>query len=211
MGLSMSKLRDNYTFVMGAPEVEAEVSPAVMKVRLRRELVGKLVGKGELSVLAAYYKSGELWSTVSVGLSQQINVVGVVEKRIPGAVHLVGSNVRYVKSLDLTDYDIVDVDAPGSPYAVLRALFMNNSFSEMGVFFTFNKVLNGGLDRKMLLDLGFTPGMLKAVRPMLQARVFELFKGWLGRMGVSSLTYYALKYSWGRVYLGFFKISRQKA
>jgi len=189
---------------MDAPEVPTTISPAIIKMRLRENLVGD----GPIKVLDTYYKNGGLWPKLKKQLKRSnVEILRITEKKGDG-VTLVGNNVKYVKSLDLSGFTVFDVDSPGSPYAVLSAILNNRTVKNAKVFFTLNRIMNGGLDSKMLYDLGFSKKMVKAVRPILKEKAFDLFKGWLGRYGIKSLKYYALKYDWGKCYCGFFEISR---
>lgn len=202
----MSKTQ--YNFVMDTPEIETIISPLMMKIKLRSENIGH---RPITSVIDAYHGNGEVWRGVKKTLIKNFNVhvLGLTNKTTSKkSISLQGNVIKHIKSLDLSGFDIIDIDAPGSPYNALKAVLRNKSIKKARVFFTLNQIMGHGLDNKMLHDLGFSQSMVKKARPMLKPRAFELFKGWLGRNGIKKLNYYGLKYAWGHCYFGFFDIKR---
>lgn len=80
------------------------------KVNLRLQ---SLPDKKEINVLEAFGGEGVLWSIVQrKAPDKKINVLSI-DKNKYGRVQLQGDNLKFLHSLNLSEFDIIDLDAWG--------------------------------------------------------------------------------------------------
>lgn len=121
------------------------------KVNLR---LRHLPGKQSIRVLDAYGGDGRIWNKIKTMTDKKIEVLRIDHKDTSRGVYLKGDNVKYLKSLDLVKYDVIDLDAYGVPYTQLEAVFDCLSGKiynhEIICYVTFIQTMLGSLPRKLL-------------------------------------------------------------
>lgn len=89
------------------------------KLYLRNRLV-QLLGKSHLTVLDAYSGTGLLWQqVVDANPDVEFDITSVEKKRNERTDVIVGDNLKVMPGLDLSSFDLIDLDAYGWPYAQL--------------------------------------------------------------------------------------------
>jgi hypothetical protein len=164
------------------------------KVALR---VAHLPQKDTINVLDCFGGSGKVWKAVKRLTGKNIRVLPIEMKDI-NWFHLPGDNMKYLGSIALEKYDIVDLDAYGIPYEQLKEVF-DRGFNGI-VFVTFIQSIFGGINHDMLIDIGFTKEQIKKIPTIFGKRGWEYFLEWLGLHGVKKIwhRHHARKH-----YLGF--------
>lgn len=149
------------------------------KLELRQETV-----KNGFTVLDCYSGTGRLWKNVK----GKFNVVSIEKEKGKNKIALVGDNLKYLKVLDLTKYDIIDLDAYGYPIAQLEILFKRNYKGIVHV--TAIQSSMGQLPILMLSKLGYTENMLKKTKSVFNIDGFGKLKNYLYLSGVKQITGY---------------------
>jgi hypothetical protein len=90
------------------------------KVQLR---LNSLPKKDTVKVLECYAGEGKLWKSVKSKSDKNISITPIDIKSYEGKLNLKGDNIKYLKTIDLSKYDIVDLDAYGFPFAQIKTLF----------------------------------------------------------------------------------------
>jgi len=72
-------------------------------------------------VLDAFGGSGKVWQCVQANTERKIIRLAIDEKNIPGT--LKGDNRKFLPTLDLTKFHVIDLDAYGVPYEQLEIIF----------------------------------------------------------------------------------------
>jgi len=161
------------------------------KVQLR---LNSLPDKTELNILDAYSGSGKIWQTIKQRTNKKLNILSIDKEQKQNKFILIGDNIKYLASMDLSKYDIIDLDAYGIPYKQLKIIF-NKKYNGI-IYVTFIQSIMGRLPNNFLFDLGFTKEMISKCPSLFGKKGFQYFKNWLSVNGVKSIIYrtYGRKY-----------------
>ena len=133
------------------------------KIQLR---LMSLPDKDEVNILECFAGEGVLWNEVKKRTKKQLKILSI-DKNNYKKISLKGDNIKFLKSLDLTKYQIIDLDAWGCPANQLQVLCEKKykgiiicSFIQSD-FHTITKIVQ--------LNYGYTNKMMKEA-PMLCRR-----------------------------------------
>jgi hypothetical protein len=152
------------------------------KVQLRIDSIEHL--KGQIKVLELFGGEGVLWNEVKKITKKDILILGI-DKNKYKRVQLQGDNLKFIDSLNLNDFDVIDADAWGSPFYQIEKIFSQNYKGI--VHCTFIQTMHGDLSKEMLLRLGYTEKMLSKVKSIFNKNGIEKFKNYLARNGVNKI------------------------
>jgi hypothetical protein len=160
------------------------------KVRLRLD---NLPAKREITVLDAYCGSGQIWQTVQERANNhKITVTGIDSKRATGRMHLVGDNLKFLAGMDLSRFDVVDLDAYGCPYKQLSAVLRGGRLKPGTiVFVTWIQSQFGILPRGFLQDLGYTKGMVRKSPTLFSRHGQQKLLDWLSTKQIKYVKIYS--------------------
>lgn len=145
------------------------------KVNLRLENLPEK--KSTVRILDCFSGTGEIWKAVQKETKTELKVLGIDKKTDYPGVYLKGDNMKYLRSLDLNQFDIIDLDAYGTPIKQLEVIF-NRHFKGI-IFITFIQTLFGGIPKIMLNCLGYTDNMIKKCPTLFNKNALEKFKQYL--------------------------------
>lgn len=167
------------------------------KVLLR---VNHLPEKDPVRVLDCFHGSGIIWKNVILRCpNRKILVTGIEEKRgLPG-LYLVGDNRKYLSMMDLSQFDVIDLDAYVVPFDQIEILMIRPG--QRTVFVTFIQSNYGQLPLGMLECLGYTKSMVIKCPTLFCRNGFEKMKAYLAKAGLSQL--WVRKPSYGKYYFCF--------
>ena len=155
------------------------------KVKLR---VDNLPDKDPVLVLDMYAGSGRIWTEVKKITGRNIEVIGIEKKKISGKVYLRGDNKKFV--MDYDQFDIIDLDAYGVPFAQIEKIFAHGSCKKFITFITFIQSQWGVLPRGLLNSMGYTPAMIKKIPTIFNRTGQQKFLQYLGNKGVTTVRIY---------------------
>lgn len=155
------------------------------KINLRIENLPKK----DISVLDCFHGEGILWGRIKKELPQKVNITGIDRKNYNNNA-LIGENLKYLKKIDLSNYDVIDLDAYGTPVKQLEAILKNGTFKEVVVFYTFIQSLFGGLPHVMLEKLGYTKKMIKKIPSLFNKNGLDKYYYYLQKVGVKRIKNY---------------------
>lgn len=90
------------------------------KVRLRVDFI-KSLGKTEISVLDAFAGEGKVWERIQHMLpDHKITYLGIDKKKYSRPDVIMGDNQKVMRGIDLTKFDLIDLDAFGFPWEQLE-------------------------------------------------------------------------------------------
>lgn len=151
------------------------------KVGLR---AGNLPAGKIITVLDCFAGSGRIWRAVKRRHpGKDIRVLAMDKKNI--GFHLPGDNLAWLKSMDLSRFNVIDLDAYGVPYEQLK-IILGRGYTGT-VFVTFIQTIFGQMPKGLLIDIGFTDAMIYKAPALLNARGFDHFIEWLAGYGVKSI------------------------
>lgn len=110
----MTNPRTGHSFVSGRVQKNNN-SYLNDKVALRIEACS-LVKKKSIEVLDCFHGSGLIWKLVKDRTNKDINVTGIDKSDVGIFSEYVCDNVQFLKSCDLSTFDVIDLDSYGVPF-----------------------------------------------------------------------------------------------
>ncbi len=153
------------------------------KVELRKRFLPNRPG---VRVLDLFSADGTIWNTITRETRRKIDVLRIEKEPDRQGTYLRGDNLKFLGSLDLDRFDVIDLDAYGVPFKQLERLFEKRPAGAV-VHVTFIQSMYGGLPRKMLLYLGYTEAMVKKIPSLFFRDGFEKFKAYLYAKGIRKI------------------------
>lgn len=144
--------------------------------------------KKDIQVLDCFSGTGYLWNKVKDKTGKNIRVLSIEMQKGKNPLALSGNNLKYLTKLDISIYDIIDLDAYGVPYSQLEIIF-NKGYKGI-VVVTFIQSILGGLPKKMLTQLGYSDTMIGKIPSIFYRNGIDKFKNYLYICGVKSITGY---------------------
>lgn len=103
-------------------QIQTDNSCLEEKIILRLNSLEK-IAKDTVNVLECFGGDGVIWGEVKQRTTKKINTLRIDLKEDKKGIYLKGNNLKYLASLDLKTFDIVDLDAYGSPFQQLQIIF----------------------------------------------------------------------------------------
>jgi hypothetical protein len=147
-----------------------------------------LPDKRDIRVLDAFAGHGRIWQKVKAARPLTSFDVLSVERlgHLPGQVAL--DNVRVMRSLQLADYDVIDLDGYGFPYRQLSEVFRQRpTGAVVHVTCPMEQAGLTSLPYGMMESLGYTRAMLAKCRTLCLRGQWGKVKQWLAFQGVTRL------------------------
>lgn len=151
------------------------------KVFLRKSF---LDAKRSYNVLDAFAGTGRIWQEIA-----KTHTVRVTSIDIKKGKHLTfqGDNMKWLRSLNLSKFDVIDLDAYGMPINQLRYI-LSQGFAGI-VFVTFIVRHLTTISYIMLNDLGYPTHMIRKIPTLFFRNGFDKFKQWLTLHGIKAISY----------------------
>lgn len=138
-----------------------------------------------INILDCFGGRGVIWRAVQRKSGNLINRTAIDKRNDIIDFHLHGENSKVLLGLNLSQYDVIDLDAYGIPVEQIDIL-VDKKFKGT-VFVTAIQTMHGMLPRKMLDDLGFPENISTKCPTLVGRRGWEYFKQWLALKGVSEV------------------------
>lgn len=151
------------------------------KIQLR---VNSIEHLDSVRVLELFGGEGILWKEVKKITGKNILVLGI-DKNKYKRVQLQGDNLKFMDSLNLNEFNVIDADAWGSPFYQIDKIF-SQQYKGI-VHCTFIQTMMGGLSKEMLLRLGYTEKMMSKVKTLFNKNGVEKFKNYLAQNNIDEI------------------------
>lgn len=132
------------------------------KIALRLESVN-LLDKDEINVLECFAGDGVLWAGVRSLSKKKINILPIDIKKYNNTT-LIGDNLKFLKEMDLTGFDIIDLDSYGSPSKQLSIL-AKKEYNGI-IHCTFIQTMMGAIGFDVLSAYGYSKEMVSKCRTL---------------------------------------------
>lgn len=169
---------------MNSPQIDHSFLKAKITLRMNH-----LPDKESFKILDAFSGQGIIWDEITKRTGRKIEVLKIDIKKDLKGIYLVGDNRKFIASLSLKDYDVIDLDAYGVPFDLLDYLLTYDRARELHhrIFLTFIQSQIGQLPHKMLNRLGYTNRMIRRIPTLFNRNGIERLKDYLGTMGIESI------------------------
>lgn len=172
---------------MSKVAIKTDNSELEAKVLLRLESLDA-VPRTPVRVLECYGGDGEIWKQVRARTQRGIEILRIEKRTDRSGVYLKGDNLKFLGSIDFSDFDIVDLDAYGIPFAQLKMVFEKGFMGVVHV--TAIQSAMGALPTGLLTATGYSKEMLKKCRTLFYKNGDEQLLGYLAKKGISKIRRY---------------------
>jgi hypothetical protein len=150
------------------------------KVMMR---VNHLPDKQEIFVLDCYSGNGRIWNEVKKYTGKNITVLRIEKESKKKGVYLRGDNLKFLKNMNLSVFDIIDLDAYGIPFKQLKLVFEQNINAV--VFVTFIQTIFGGIPAELLQYGGYSKEMINKIPTLFYKHSVTCFECFLLNNGIN--------------------------
>ena len=172
---------------MSKAAIKTDNSELEAKVLLRLESLDD-VAESPVRVLECYGGNGIIWEEVKSRTQRQIEILRIEKQSDRKGVYLKGDNLKFLGSIDFSDFDIVDLDAYGIPFAQLKIIF-EKRFQGI-VHVTAIQSAMRPLPTGLLTESGYSKEMLKKCRTLFYKSGDDQLLGYLAKKGISKIRRY---------------------
>lgn len=169
------------------------------KVWLRLETLER-IDKNEINILEAFAGDGFIWDAVRMETKKKLNVLRIDEKTDKKGVYLKGNNLKFLKNIDMSNFDIIDLDAYGSPFKQLEIVFYKK-FKGF-VHCTFIQTGMGRLDNNFLQRIGYTSKMIEKIPTLFSKNGMNKMERYLALCGIGIINGFFIErknYFWFKI------------
>jgi len=134
--------------------------------------------------------NGIMWRSIQQDRNDKINVLSIDSKTARKNV-LIGDNRKFLARLDLSQFNVIDVDAYGFPWLQLRHVLLSDFIGH--IYLTW---IASGLSRlptAFLIDFGYTDKMIKSAPILLSKNPLEKLKKVLPKYGIYSIDHITIR------------------
>lgn len=176
------------------------------KIDLRMESI-KALGVESIRVLELYGGDGIIWRTIQQQNPHlSITTHRIDKKKDRAGAYLVGDNQRWLSSLNLQSYDIIDIDAYGTPYAQLQQVLESGYRGIVHLTWIRSKL---NANKKLLADYGVTNAMYRKATELCGTLAEKALFAYIARFGVQR-AYVRRFEQWHRKYYMWFAVTQEK-
>jgi hypothetical protein len=169
-----------------------------IKQELRKAFINELQEK---NVLDCFCGKSEIWRDIKTN-----SYIGI-DKEKTNDINLHGDNKKWLKIIDLKQFNIIDLDSYGIPFKQLQIIF-NNRTLQTGtlIFFTFIQSVFGKMPAALLKLYGYSKEMIKKIPTLFNRKGFEIFKWYLSTQGIKKIQYLKID---NKIY-GMFRVDKER-
>ena len=152
------------------------------KIAVRLEAL-ESVKSDSVRVLDCFSGNGLMWEDVARYTDKKVSTLRIEKE--PGKclrTHLIGDNMKFLPSLNLNDFDVIDLDAYGVPFGQLQEVLRQDYSGAVVV--TCVQTFMGALPVGLLESLGFTDKMREEAPALIGKHGAEKLLSYLGNNGV---------------------------
>lgn len=128
-------------------------------------------------ILDCFAGKGLIWDEVQKQTGKNIKVTGIEKEPGKNNLALVGDNRKYLKSMDLSVFDVIDLDAYGYPVDQLELIF-KRKYKGI-VIITAIQSMMGMLPKKMLYEIGYNKEMVDKIPAIFNRKGIDKLKKYL--------------------------------
>jgi len=186
--------------------VQTDNSHFEVKIKLRVDNLPK----GPCRVLDCFAGNSRIWNAIKKRHPEKhIDVLQIERKKDRHGVYLVGDNSKFLPSLSLDQFNVIDLDSYGVPYKQLSWLFTAVHGNPKTIFVTFIQSVYGKLPTGLLADLSYSASMVAKCPTLFNSKGFEKLKLYLALNGVEQIRHYR-DYTGRKHYLCFILTTKEK-
>jgi hypothetical protein len=155
------------------------------KVALRIEALGEVSGNS-VEVLDAFCGDRVLWQKVQDSTDRELSVFGIDKEN--EHANIKADNRKILGVMDLSPFQIIDLDAYGLPFEQIEKVFGNDSLAKGAVIvYTYISLPVGGASERLLQTIGIPHHMWGKCPSMFMKAQESAFYEYLRQHGIDSV------------------------
>ena len=136
-------------------------------------------------MLECFGGDGVIWSLVQERTQKKINSLRIDLKQDRKGIYLHGNNLKYLSSMNLQQFDIIDLDAYVSPFNQLQIVF-KRAYKGI-VHCTFIQSGMGAINHELLEAIGYSKNMVRKCPTLFSKSGFSKMCDYLFLNGVGHI------------------------
>lgn len=168
-----------------------------VKIKLRKEVIEKIENP---CVLDCFHGEGIIWDKIKKETGRDFEVFGI-DRVAKYKADWTGNNINFLRTKDLSRFNVIDLDAWGSPVKQIEVLLKRKYKGFVIVTFISTIAINP--DGILAESYGLTKEMIKESPAVVGGKIMEMFFEWLKKQGIDKVRVAGMnkkKYLW--FYLG---------
>ena len=158
------------------------------KVKLRLD---NLPEKRPFSVLDCFCGNGIIWNRImQLRPDLKFDVLSIDKKPMTEQLHLIGDNVKFLESVNVGQFDAIDLDAYGSPHKQLTWLLRGKRLKKGTIIYITAIYTYPALPGLLLRDLGYSKKMVQKNPALFYRHGQAKLLDWLWLKGIRNVKYY---------------------
>lgn len=172
-----------------------------LKVAVRREAIAALT---DVRVLDCFAGNNVLWKEIKPDY-----YLGLEKVKGKGGLNIHGDNLRLIPSLDLSRYNVIDLDAYGIPGAQLIALLRNKTLPDnvVVVYTGITNAVSGG-PKKMIQAAGVPYEAYRKCPTLWNKKMLDIWYFFLLKIGVEKVNRVVVKENSYEKHYGYFVLNK---
>lgn len=158
-------------------QIKTDNSYLADKVQLRIDYLPK-----SPIVLDCYAGNGLIWRYVENKIGKPIERLAIDTRNDLQELYLPGDNRQFLSQIDLSQFNVIDLDAYGVPFHQVAELFNRNYRGD--VFVTFIQSAMGMIPIALAEAVGFTKAMIESCPTVISRKGWEYFLEYLALNGI---------------------------
>ena len=155
------------------------------KIGLRMEVISQV--PGVIRVLDCYHGHGVIWEAIKKQSGRDIKVDGIEKEKSKGTAIYRGECNKWLKSIDLTKYHIVDLDAYGIPVTEIITVLSRGFVGHLCV--TLIQSQHGRLPHILNRSVGISRTIADQSRVVVNQDAWEKTMGMLYDRGIGTIRF----------------------
>lgn len=168
--------------------VQTDNSNLSIKIKLRSD---NLPDKKIINVLDVFSGEGKIWDKIKNLNPKKTIIVTRIDKKksLPG-MYLCGDNVKFLSTMNLSKYDVIDFDAYGFPDKQINCCSTKIPIGTI-LFFTIIQTIYGGMPNTMLAASGISKTIYKKIPSIFNtSKADKIIHNFLWRKGLKRVILY---------------------
>jgi len=166
---------------------QTDNSHLVAKINLR---IAHLPNKKKIKVLDCFHGDGLIWKRIENEVpDKKIDILGMDSSYDRDGIYLHGDNMKFLKGIELKNFDVIDLDAYGIPMEQLEHVLVYDKKNGLHhtLFITFIQTVYGRLPKKLLKAYGYSEEMIKKCPTLFNKKGLNKLCAYLASYGIKVL------------------------
>lgn len=160
------------------------------KLKIRQDVIDA-TGQDRVRVLDCYAGKGIIWNLLkNKNQDKEISVLSIEKEKGKNPNALCGDNLKILPSLDLSKFDVIDIDAYGLPFEQTK-LILESPFRGW-IVITFIQSQYGRLNKKMVESVGLSWSNYNKCSTLFKPFALPFFFDFLSKKGIDKAFGYFL-------------------